>query len=72
MIHSSSTQSSLIDCPMSPQLMQRLDETLAHVLEGIPETDRLPLLAHLEQKYRRLGDLSVLQVCRAYRAKRGL
>ena len=72
MIHTSSTRPSLIDCPMSPQLMQRLDETLAGVLEGIPETDRLPLLAHLEQKYRRLGDLAVLQVFRAYRAKRGL
>jgi hypothetical protein len=57
---------------MSPLLMQRLDETLALVLEGIPEADRLPFLAHLEQKYRRLGDLGVLQVLRAYRAKRGL
>jgi hypothetical protein len=37
-----------------------------------PELKPGPFLAHLEQKYRRLGDMEVLREIRAYRAKHGL
>jgi hypothetical protein len=51
---------------------KRPGEALALVLLEMPMADRLPFLAHLEQKYRNLGDLEMLREIRAYRAANNL
>jgi hypothetical protein len=57
---------------MEQQQLVPLDkavEILERVLSEMPEGDRLPFLAHLEQKARQEADLQRIRVFRAYRAK---
>ena len=42
------------------------------VILAMPEPDRLPFLAHVEQKARQSGDLEMLRETRAFRAKHNL
>lgn len=42
------------------------------VLLEMPEPDRLPFLARVEQRARQAGDLEMLREARAYRAKHNL
>ena len=45
-------------------------EVLALYLAGMVEANRMPFLAHLEQKAKRQGDLEMLREIRAYRVLR--
>ena len=42
----------------------------AHVLSQVPEADRKPLLAYMEQQAKRRADLEALREIRAYKARR--
>ena len=47
-------------------------ESLARVLAVMPEPDRKPFLAWLEQRVRREGNLAELREIRAYKVKNNL
>ena len=46
-------------------------EVVRRVLGRLPEPDRLPTLAYLEQQAKSRADLEALRECRAYRATLG-
>ena len=47
-------------------------ETLELLLAEMPEPDRLPFLAYVEQRVKQRADLEMLREIRAYRGKHSL
>jgi hypothetical protein len=47
-------------------------EAMALVLQGLPEADRGPFVALMEQRYRQLGDFQMLREIKAYHARKAI